>query len=107
MTANEWFMILGMMAVTFGIRYFLFALADHIKIPALIEASLQFIPPAVLIALILPAVLLPNGKWHVSFYNSYLISAVVATGAGIVTKKLLLTIAVGLFTFFLYRIIVS
>ena len=30
MTANEGWMIVGMMAVTFGIRYFLFALADRL-----------------------------------------------------------------------------
>ncbi len=107
MTANEWLMILGMMVVTFGIRYVLFALADHVKIPALIESSLRFIPPAVLIAITVPAVLLPNGKWHLSWTNPYLVSAAIATGAGILTKKLLLTIAVGLFTFFLYRFIVS
>ncbi|HSO63195.1 MAG TPA: AzlD domain-containing protein, partial [Desulfobacterales bacterium] len=48
MTANEGWMIAGMMAVTFGIRYFLFALAGRIRMAPWIEASLKFIPPAVL-----------------------------------------------------------
>ena len=50
MTLNEGWMIAGMMAVTFGIRYFLFALADRIRMAPWIEGSLKFIPPAVLTA---------------------------------------------------------
>lgn len=107
MTANEWLLILGMMAVTFGIRYFLFALADRIKMPALMESSLQYIPPAVLTAITLPAVLLPRGEWHVSYTNPYLIAAIAATGIGALTKNLLATIAVGLFAFFGYRFLLS
>ena len=103
MTANEWLMIAGMMAVTFGIRYVLFALAERIRLAPWIEASLKFIPPAVLIAIVLPAVLLPGGDWHVSFSNPYLVSAVVTTAAGILTRNLLATIAVGLCAFFAYR----
>ena len=61
MTATEGLMIAGMAAVTFGVRYLLFALADRIRMRPGIEASLKFIPPAVLIAIILPAVLLPQG----------------------------------------------
>lgn len=103
MTANEVWMIAGMMAVTFGIRYFLFALADRIRLAPWIEASLKFIPPAVLTAIVLPAVLLPQGEWQVSFTNAYLISAIAATVAGILTRNLLATIALGLAVFFAYR----
>lgn len=103
MTANEWLMIAGMTGVTFGIRYFLFALADRIRLAPWIEASLKFIPPAVLIAIILPAVLLPKGDWQVSFSNPYLVSAVVTTAAGILTRNLLATITVGLSAFFACR----
>ncbi|MFH0974334.1 MAG: AzlD domain-containing protein [Spirochaetota bacterium] len=105
MTGNELLMILGMMGVTFGIRYFLFALADRIKMPVLMEASLKYIPPAVLIAITLPAVLLPNGEWHISFSNSYLVSAIVTAIAGVITRNLLATIAIGLLSFFVYRML--
>jgi len=103
MTANEWLMIAGMTGVTFGIRYFLFALADRVRLAPWVEASLKFIPPAVLIAITLPAVLLPKGDWQVSFSNPYLVSAVVTTAAGILTRNLLATITVGLSAFFTYR----
>lgn len=103
MTAGECVMIAGMAAVTFGIRYFLFALADRIRMAPWIEASLKFIPPAVLIAITLPAVLLPQGEWHLSFSNPYLVAALATTAAGIGTRNLLATIAIGLGAFFMYR----
>ncbi len=106
MRASELLMIVGMMAVTFGIRYFLFALADRIRMAAWIEASLKFIPPAVLIAITVPAVILPKGEWHLSTSNPYLIAAIVTTAAGILTKNLLATIAIGLTAFFLYRLLI-
>jgi branched-subunit amino acid transport protein len=105
MTAGECVLIAGMMGVTFGIRYFLFALADRIRMAPWIEASLKFIPPAVLTAITLPAVLLPKGDWHLSFANPYLIAALVTTAAGIRTQNLLATIAIGLFAFFAYRLL--
>lgn len=104
MTAHEFVLITGMAAVTFGIRYFLFTLADRIRMAPWVEASLKFIPPAVLTAITLPAVLLPKGDWHLSFANPYLVSALVATVAGVRTRNLLATIAIGLGAFFGYRL---
>jgi branched-subunit amino acid transport protein len=104
MTANEGLMVAGMMGVTFAVRYLLFALADRIRLAPWLETSLKFIPPAVLAAITLPAVLLPKGDWQVSFSNPYLVAAVVATAAGILTRSLLATIAVGLSAFFAYRL---
>jgi branched-subunit amino acid transport protein len=104
MTADEGWMIAGMAAVTFGIRYFLFALADRIRLAPWIEGSLRFIPPAVLTAITLPAVLLPQGEWRVSFTNPYLVSAAAAATAGALTRNLLATIAIGLAAFFALRL---
>ena len=39
MTATEGLMIAGMAAVTFGVRYLLFALADRIRMSPWIERS--------------------------------------------------------------------
>jgi branched-subunit amino acid transport protein len=48
--------------------------------------------------------LLPKGDWQVSFSNPYLVSAIAATAAGILTRNLLATIAIGLAVFFAYRL---
>ena len=106
MKTNELLMLAGMMGVTFGIRYFLFALADRIRMAAWIEDSLKYIPPAVLIAITVPAVVLPKGEWHLAPSNPYLIAAIITTAAGILTKNLLATIAIGLTAFFLYRLLI-
>lgn len=106
MTTTEAWMIGGMMAVTFGIRYFLFAMADRIRLAPWLESSLKFIPPAVLTAITLPAVLLPKGDWHLSPGNPYLIAALVSLAAAIIGRNLLLTIALGLAAFFVHRLLV-
>ena len=103
MSANEWCMIIGMAAVTFGIRYLLFGIADRFKMPTLMKTSLQYIPPAVLAAIIFPAILLPKGEWFVSHTNPYLIAGLITTLAGVLTKNLLLTITICLITFFGYQ----
>ena len=104
MSGAEAWMLVGMVIVTFGIRYFLFAVADRIRLAPWLELSLKFIPPAVLTAITVPAVLLPNGEeWQVSFANSYLVAALLSLAAGIVTRNLLMTIAMGLAAFFAHR----
>ncbi|MBK7956209.1 MAG: AzlD domain-containing protein [Candidatus Accumulibacter sp.] len=106
MSAEEAWMIAGMMAVTFGIRYFLFALADRIRLAPWLEHSLKFIPPAVLTAITLPAVLLPKGEWQVSLANPYLVAALLSLAAGILTRNLLATIAIGLAAFLAHRLLI-
>jgi branched-subunit amino acid transport protein len=105
MTATEILMIAGMMAVTFGIRYALFALAGRIRMASWIERALTYIPPAVLTSITLPAVLLPRGEWDLSWSNPYLVAALVATVAGAWTRNLLATIAIGLLAFFAHRLV--
>lgn len=105
MTSEEFVVILGMLAVTFGIRYFPFALAGRITMPPLMEAALQYVPPAVLAAIALPAVMLPQGEWFVSWTNPYLVAALVATLASVLTRNLLATIAIGLAAFFAFQLL--
>ncbi len=106
MTNSEAWMLAGMMTVTFGIRYFLFAVADRIRLAPWLEGALKFIPPAVLTAITVPAVLLPNGEWFISLSNSYLVAALLSLTAGILTRNLLATIAIGLAAFFAHRLII-
>ena len=107
MTTGEWVMILGMLVVTFGIRYFPLALAGRITLPPLIESALQYVPPAVMVAITVPAVLLPRGEWFVSWTNPYLIAALVATLAGVLTRNLLATIAIGLAAFIAFQLLMG
>ncbi len=97
---NEMGLITGMALVTFGIRYSMFAIAGRLEFPVGLIKALHYVPPVVLTAIIVPAVLIPNGQGiEFSYTNPYLIGAIVAFGVGIVSKNLLLTIVVGMAAF--------
>ena len=97
---NELYLIAGMAVVTFGIRYSMFAVAGRIEFPTQLINALRYVPPAVLTALIVPAVLIPTGEnvW-LSYTNPYLVGAIIAFTVGWVSKNLLLTIVVGMAAF--------
>jgi len=105
MKGDEVMMVAGMALVTFGIRYFLFVFADRIRMDGWLGRTLEYIPPAVLTALTLPALLLPEGEWYVSIENPYLLAGIAATVMGALSKNLLLTIGSGLAVFFAYRLL--
>lgn len=107
MKAAELMMIAGMAAVTFGIRYLLLGLADRLRLPGWAAAALKYIPPAVLIAISVPAVLVPGGRWQPTLSNPYLAAALVTTAAGVLTRNLLATIAAGLAAFFVHRLLLG
>lgn len=97
---NELFLITGMALVTFAIRYSMFAVAGRFEFPAWLINALQYVPPTVLTAIIVPAVLMPSGD-RIDFHytNAYLVGAVVALATGWISKNLLLTILVGMLAF--------
>ena len=104
---NEILMILGMFAVTFGVRYPVLAFASRIQLPDLIERGLKFVPAAVLSAIILPALLFPDGKtFDFSLSNSYLIAGTAAVFISARTKNLLLTIVLGMAVFLGIRLLI-
>lgn len=97
---RDFFLITGMALVTFGIRYLVFAVAGRVDFPDRLVAALRYVPPAVLTAIIVPAVLLPDGQQlNLSFSNSYLVGALVACGVGWFSRNLLLTIVLGMAAF--------
>lgn len=103
MRIKEFLVVFGMAVVTFGIRYLLFAVHDRIDFSPIIKRSLKFIPPAVLTAITLPIVLMPEDKLDVSLANPYLLASILAVIAGIVSRNLLVTILLGLAGFFVFH----
>ena len=104
MTMNELVLIGGMMAVTFGIRYAMFVVAGRVIFPARLENSLRYVPPAVLTAIIVPAVLIPSGDdVLISYTNPYLVAALFAFTVGWFSKNLLLTIVLGMIAFWVWQ----
>jgi branched-subunit amino acid transport protein len=97
---NEAILILGMFIITFGIRFVMFAFAGKLSFPNWLAKSLKFVPPAVLTAIIIPAVIMPSGVIDTSLSNNYLIAALFTFVIALVTKNLLKTIGLGM-SFFL------
>jgi branched-subunit amino acid transport protein len=98
----------GMAAVTFLIRYLLLPLSDRVSLTHGMRRALRYVPPVVLTAIIVPAVLIPDGySYHVSWENPYLLGAVVTAIIGKVTRNLLVTIITGMAFFALWQWLVQ
>lgn len=96
-------LILGMAAITFLMRYSLFAW-PNLRFPPLVRQGLHYVPTAVLTAIVVPGMLLPDGAhWQLSLDNAYLLAGIVSIGIAAISRNLLATIGGGLLVFFLLR----
>ena len=98
-----WILILGMALITFAIRYSLFAFPD-LRFPPLVRQGLHYVPTAVLSAIVLPGMLIPDGQhWALSLDNAYLLAGLATIAIAALTRHLLATIGGGLLVFFIVR----
>jgi branched-subunit amino acid transport protein len=104
---NEFLVILGMAIVTFSVRYPPLASAGRISLPDPILKALGFVPVAVLTAIIVPAMLIPNAEdIDLSLGNPYLVAGFVSVLIAWRTKNLLLTIVLGMAIFLAWKFLV-
>ena len=105
---NEIYLIAGMAIVTFIIRYSMFAVAGRVEFSTRLVNALRYVPPAVLTAIIVPAVLIPNGNdIYFSYTNPYLVGALVALGVAWFSRSLLLTITIGMLAFWSWQYLLT
>ena len=102
---NELLLILGMGLATMATRIPVLVWFSKRPMPAGVLRALRYVPPAVLAAIIVPAVVMPSGELALSFDSPALLAAVVAALVSWRTRSLLLTIIVGMALFFLMRTI--
>lgn len=103
MSVDEVVLILGMFAVTFGVRYASLALVGKTQLPENLLRALRYVPVAVLTAITVPEMFIRDGSLTVSYTNPYLVGGIVAIAISWYTRNLLITIAGGLAVFFAYR----
>ena len=97
---QEFYLIAGMALVTFAIRYSMFLLAGRAEFPKWLINALRYVPPAVLTAIIVPAVLISADHGvSLSYTNAYLVGALAAFGISWFSQNLLLTIVLGMAAF--------
>lgn len=89
--------------ITYLLRLSAIALLGHTKIPPLLTRALRFVPPAVLTALVAPAMFQPAGTFDPSLANTRLLAGVLAGVVAWKTSSTLLTIAMGMMTLWLLQ----
>lgn len=94
------YLIVGMFIVTFSIRYGLLPLSGRIRFSPGMQRALNYVPPAVLTAIIVPMALIPDGQTlQVSITNPYLVGTVFTVLIGWFSKNLMITIVGGMAVF--------
>lgn len=97
---NEMCTILGMGIAIFITRYPLLGMAEKIEFPNSVKTVLNYVPLAILVALILPSILIPNGeKINISFSNEYMLGGIVVFIIGFFSENVVITSTVGFIVF--------
>ena len=100
MTAADpavWLVVAIVGVGTFLIRFsFLFLFEYLSEVPEGVERALRFVPPAVLAALVVPAVVVLDGSPALSPGNERILAAVAAAAVAWRTESVLATIVVGM-----------
>ncbi len=102
---NEYLLIALMALVTYLPRYLPLALAGRMRLPAALEQALDFVPIAVLTAIIAQAALIRGGEPDLSPGNLHALAALAAFVAALLWRRLFVTIAVGLLCFVVLRLV--
>lgn len=100
---NEFLLILGMMVVTFSVRYPVMAIVGRIQLPERVFRALRYVPVAVLTAIIVPELFIRDGHFAITIANAYLVGGMVSIIVAWRFHNLLLTIIIGMGTFLLWR----
>ncbi|MCJ7512987.1 MAG: AzlD domain-containing protein [Anaerolineales bacterium] len=98
-----WLVIVGGMLVTFLTRFSFIGILPAERLPPVFRSGLRYVAPAVLAAIIAPALLLPDGSLNLSLGNYQLLAGLAALAVAVRFRNLWLTIAVGLAVFWLLR----
>jgi branched-subunit amino acid transport protein len=91
-----WPVILGMVAVTYGVRLSGMAFLGSATLPESINRALRYVPPAALAAIVFPALFMPDGGLDISMGNTRLLAGLVAALVAWRSKSALLAIAAGM-----------
>ena len=93
---NIWLVMFLGGLLTFGIRMSFIYLFGRFKIPETVKRSLRFVPPAVLSAIVAPALLMQDNSMDISLGNSRLLAGGIAILVAWRTRNTLLTILSGM-----------
>ena len=94
MTTTEWWLVVGMMVVTFGPRLLALSWSARHPLPLTVQRLLVYLPVAVLMAVAAPVVVAPQGEVWLTVNNPGLWAAGLALLLGYIGMPAWLTIVV-------------
>lgn len=100
-------MIAGMLLVTYLPRLLPALLLQGRTIPPFLSAWLKYVPVAVLSALLLPSLLVVDGKIDLAWDNLYILAAVPAALVALRTRSMFVTVIVGMGVVALIRLLMG
>jgi branched-subunit amino acid transport protein len=98
-----WIVILVVGALNYASRLSFIAFFSQRSVPPLLARALKYVPAAMLTALVVPMLVVPDSLSAAPSINPRIVAAVVATAVAIVTKGTLQTIGAGMVTLWLLR----
>ncbi len=95
---NLWLAVGLMGAGTYAIRLSMLVFMSHQRLPTAVRDALQYVMPAVLLAIILPAVLYvgDEASFELSIQNERLVAALIAGAVAWYAKNVWLTVGIGM-----------
>jgi branched-subunit amino acid transport protein len=93
---SVWLIFLLGGLLTFAMRFSFIYAFGRVRVPPTVHRALRFVPPAVLSAIVFPAVLMPQDRIDVGLGNHRLIAGLAAVAVAAWTKKTLPTIVAGM-----------
>ncbi|MDZ7828749.1 MAG: AzlD domain-containing protein [Halofilum sp. (in: g-proteobacteria)] len=91
-----WLTVLGVGLGTYALRLSFIVLWQRLRIPPVVHQALGYVPTAVLAALVLPALVRPEGVVDISPDNLRLLAGVLAAAVAWFSRNVLLTLATGM-----------
>jgi branched-subunit amino acid transport protein len=102
---NIWVIMIAAGLITYIMRLFFILLVGKKEIPDNIRTGLQFVPPAVLTAIIVPEVIFSDDVIQLSTRNYRLIAAVLACIVAWKTKSAILTVIIGMLALWILQLL--
>lgn len=100
-----WLTLILLGGLTFLTRFSFIAVFDKVEPPRNLKRALRFVPIAVLSAIISPELLFANGQFIWDWNNPKAIAAIIATFVALKTRNVILTIVVGMASFWVIRLL--
>lgn len=91
-----WLIVAGISLGAYAARVSFLLLAGRVPMPVFVKRALRFVPPAVLAAIVLPALLVRDNAIDLALTNDRLIAGLAAGVVAWRTRNVILTIVVGM-----------